>query len=132
MEINTPAFKEKEFLSGLLSIVENKYGSELRHILDHSFSAIDVDIAKQIPSLKKDIDNILIKKFISQWFEEAQVRGLVICPTVDFNYTFSKTGYEKAIRNKHRLKHFCVEHWKYIVTTTIAFLGIIVAILATI
>jgi hypothetical protein len=129
MEINTPAFKEKEFLSGLLSFVEKKYGSELRHILDHSFSAIDIDVAKQIPTFKKDTDNILIRKFICQWFEEAQVRGLVIRPTKDQSYTFSKSGYEKAIKNKHRLSYFWAEHWKYIVTTSLAFIAAIVAII---
>jgi hypothetical protein len=129
MEINTPAFKEEEFLSGLLSIVEKKYGTELRHILEHSFSAIDIDIAKKIPTLKKVTDNILIKKFISQWFEEAQVRELVIRPTKDQNYNFSKKGYEKALKNKHPLIHFWVEHWKYLVTTSLAFTAGIVAII---
>jgi hypothetical protein len=128
MEINTPAFNEKEFLSSLLSTVEKKYGIELRHILEHSFSAIDVDIAKQIPSLKKEIDNISIKKFICQWFEEAQVRELVIRPTKDQSYKLSKSGYAKALKNKHLLKHFWVEHWKYIVTTSLAFIASIVAI----
>jgi hypothetical protein len=129
MEINTPAFNEKEFLSSLLSIVEKKYGTELRHILEHSFSAIDVDIAKQIPSLKNDINNIAIKKFICQWFEEAQVRELVVRPTKDQSYKLSRSGYAKALKNKNRLKHFWAEHWKYIVTTLLAVIVLIVAIL---
>jgi hypothetical protein len=129
MEISTPAFSEKEFLTCLLSVLEEKYGTELRFILDHSFSGIDVEIAQHLPTLNEHIDDVRIKKFISQWFEEAKTRGIVNRPTKDVSYCISLEGYQKAIRNKHRLKYFWNEHWKYIVTTSLAFAVAVIGVL---
>lgn len=121
METNTPPFREKEFLAALLAIIEKEYGTELRNIFGHRFSGVDVEIAERIPSLKNSLDDILIKKFVSEWFREAKTRGLVNKPTTDVSFCISPQGYEKAIRNRDRLKYFWREHWKYIVTTSLAF-----------
>jgi hypothetical protein len=129
MEANTPPFREKEFLAAMLSMIEEEYGSELRYIFDRRFSGVDIEIAKRIPSLRDKLDDILIKKFVSEWFKEAKTRRLVNQPTTDVSFCISTQGYEKAIRNRDRLKYFWREHWKYIVTTSLAFLVAIIGVL---
>ena len=88
MEISTPAFNEKEFLLGLLAITKEKFGSELRFIMAHKFSSIDLDIIEQMPTLKKRSQKIEIKMYLSQWFAEALTRNLVIQPTKDHHFVF--------------------------------------------
>jgi len=128
MEISTPEFNEKEFLLGLLAITKEKFGSELRFIMAHKFSSIDLDIIEQMPTLKKHSQKIEIKKYLSQWFAEALTRDLVIQPTKDHHFVFSKQGYEAALIKKNPVKYFAKNHWAWSTGIVIGALAIIVKV----
>ena len=119
MSTNTPPFNEKEFLLGLLSIVENEYGKELRFVMEHKFDSIDLDILSHLPTLKKLSSDICIKKFISQWFAEAEKRNLVI-PLKPQHFKFTEHGYKLSITNKNPMRQFIKSHPKYVITTIIS------------
>ncbi|GLX76673.1 hypothetical protein tinsulaeT_00130 [Thalassotalea insulae] len=129
MEISTPAFNEKEFLLGLLAITKEKFGSELRFIMEHKFSSIDLDIIEYMPTLKKHSQKIEIKKYLSQWFAEALARNLVIRPTKDHHFVFSKQGYEAALINKSPVKYFAKNHWAWFTGIVIGVLNLAAAII---
>lgn len=128
MPTNTPPFNEKEFLLGLLSIVENEHGKELRFIMEHKFDSIDLDILNHLPTLKKLSSDIAIKKFISQWFAEAEKRNLVT-PLRPQHYKLSGHGYKLSLAKKSPISQFIENNPKYVITTTITFAAAIFAII---
>ena len=128
MEINTVPFNEKQFLLGLLSVLQQKFGDEQRFIFQHKFSSIDTELLEHIEDLKKHADDIAIKKHISQWFQEAASRKLIETASNEY-YKITEKGLDAALKYKHPIHRFCLVHWKYIVTTTLAFIVVVIAVL---
>ena len=110
MELNTPPFNEKEFLLSLLAIVHNKFGGELRHIFIHKFNSIEPNDYPNIKSFSSG--GHLSKKFISQWFAEAEKRGFVKVNQNHF-FNFTEQGYAKAKSHKNPFKYFVTNHWAW-------------------
>jgi len=130
MLINTPPFNEKEFLLGLLSIIESNYGKELRFIMSHKFDSIDVSIVNHIPMLKKSSLDISIKKFINEWFREAEQRGLVSFIKPHY-YQLTDLGYKSALSAKPPLINFVKNNPRFTITASIAFGGILVTLITS-
>ena len=120
MSTNTPPFNEKEFLLGLLSIVESEHGKELRFIMDHKFDSIDLSILAHMPTLNHLSSDICIKKFIMQWFKEAETRKLVSFVKPQ-HYHFTELGYNQALSKNNPIKQFIKNNPKYTITTAVAF-----------
>jgi len=128
MSTNTPPFNEKEFLLGLLSIIEGEHGKELRFIMDHKFDSIDTSIPNYIPTLKKLSSDNSIKKFIMQWFKEAETRKLVSFVKPQY-YQFTELGYNQAAIKKSPVTSFCKREYKWLIPVCLSFALGVVAIL---
>jgi hypothetical protein len=126
MELNTPPFNEKEFLLSLLTVVSGKFGSEQRHIFTHKFNSIEPIDYPNIKSFRAN--EHLSKKFISQWFAEAERRKFVT-PSQNHFYNLTESGYEKANQYKHPIKYFYSNNYKWAVPIVISVFVAITAIL---
>lgn len=120
MASKTPPFNEKKFLLNLLAQSTKEHGDEKRHINNYVFDSIDPDKYTDINELSNSKD-ILIKKHISQWFKEADVRGFVVVHQ-NHLYKFTEEGYQKARSYKHPIKYYIKNNDKFIITTALAFI----------
>ena len=128
MEINCLPFNEKQFLSGVRKHLEEMYGSENRFILSHKFPPDDLSVIKHIPELKRESGNVLIKKYLSEWFREASVREYFEIHRSS-HYVLTTKGAEKMAYYKNPVGHFAKAHWKWLVGTSLTFVAVLVAII---
>ena len=125
---STPSFNEKEFLLGLLSTVESEHNSELRFIMKYKFDSIDLSILDHMPSLKELSKDNSIKKFIMEWFKEAEERKLVSFEKPQ-HYKFTEFGYNQALIKKSPITSFCKREYKWLIPVCLSFALGIIAIL---
>ena len=130
MPTNTPPFKEKEFLLGLLASASALHGEELRFVMAHKFESINVGIAGNMPTLAALAGDIAIKKFISEWFREAEQRGLVTF-VKPHHYRFTEAGYNAALSAKRPIMNFVKNNPTFTITASIAFGGVLVTLITS-
>lgn len=127
--MNTPPFNEKLLLLCLLNMATKQYGNETRLIFDHQFNSIepiDFDTIQVIASA----DDVVKKKIIHQWLNEAEFRNLVTKASQNHLYRFTKEGYKKANKYKHPIITFYKDHWKWFIGISLTLLnaGLAIAI----
>ena len=105
----------------------SKYGNELRFISIHRFTPNDLEVINFVPDLKDESENILIKKYVYEWFREAETRGDLDKLGQDA-YLLNEHGLMKIRVYKSPVKAFFQEHWKWLVTASMAFVGMVIAI----
>jgi len=128
METNTPPFNEKRFLLCLLSIFSDKYGDERRFLDRYTFNAIEPDHYQALWEIYNSSDTSR-KKFIYEWFKEAEVRGFVKVHQNHF-YKLTDEGYDLAIKYKHRVKSFIKNHLVMSVTVGTTLVASLINLLA--
>jgi hypothetical protein len=128
MDINFKPYNEKQFLLGIYKFLSDKYGNERRYILEHKFSPTEQELVKLVPDLNSESENILIDKYINEWFKEAEVRGHVDVYRSQ-GYILNQLGLEKALNYKKPIKSFVKEHWKFLLPLSLTFITVIIGIL---
>lgn len=108
--------------------MNSKYGNELRFISIHRFTPDDLEVINFVPDLKNEAGNILIKKYIYEWFREAETRG-DLDKLGQETYLLNEQGLAKIRVYKSPIKAFFQEHWKWLVTASMAFGGMVIAII---
>jgi hypothetical protein len=125
-EIIRPQFKEKQFLSVLLSELSHEYGEHRRHVETHKFSLADNELADRIGH--NQWSEQYRKLNLEHWVREAKSRKLVDIKSSHFVITLM--GYEQARECKEPVKSFIKNEWRYAITTGISILALVIAIFA--
>lgn len=128
MEINKPPFNEKQFLKALLDVLTKKYGQEQRFIFVLKFSLSDNDLADKVGNSRWD--NQMKKAYTDSWAREANSRGLVDLKSQSSDFIITQKGYDLALRYKAPIKAFFNKEWRYLITTCIAILALIISAIA--
>jgi hypothetical protein len=81
-----------------------------------------------MPTLSDLSSDICIKKFIMQWFKEAEARKLVSF-TKPQHYQFTELGYNQALIEKSPVSSFCKNEYKWLVPVCLSFVLGAIAIL---
>ncbi len=121
-------YDEKQFLLGIGAFIVEKYGHERRFIYKHQFSPMDLELVKYVPDLERESENVAIKKYLYEWFREACVRGHLDIQGSDI-YLLNVSGLDRIQFYKFPVRYFMKQHWKWVVTASIGFVGMILAIL---
>lgn len=128
MEINSVPFNQKEFLRGVLDMLQEKFGEERRFLLTHKIDCIDLSLLAFFPTLNSEKENISIKKYLLQWYKEAHVRGLVKTSN-DQHFILTAKGLRKANQINNPIKSFFRIHWKFVVPIVLSFIVAITAVI---
>ena len=126
-----PQYREKDFLLALLDIYREAHGKEIRHLETFRFSSLNIqeELGGYFPKFKPKNESPLTAAF-RPWFDEAKVRGHVDTKSMSgLSYNFTRDGYKRALYYKNPIKYFCKEHWKFLLTISLSFVGAIVAII---
>ena len=137
MEDKVPKFDERFFLLTILNDYKFEHGFEIRFFSNHIFDlSAEGRLAKSFPDLvqKKHIQYTKKRTVVhcrphsGKWFDEAHCRGFVQ-KNDKGEYLFTEKGFYKALEYDQPFKTFWKKNYQFIITTIIASIAAIFAIL---